>query len=165
MYPLHPIDFLPYHFFVWCGHTAIGLWVKETTWVFPIIETIHLMCLSIVLGTTIMVDLRLLGLGLHRSPTAQVARELEPWMLGALGMTVLTGAFLFMSESIRLSVSGPFFVKMMFFALALLVHFTIHWKATAPSTSDGAWFGKVAACLSLMCWFGVALSGRAIAFL
>ena len=164
MYPLHPIDFLPYHFFVWCGRTSIGLWVKQTTFVFPIIETLHLMCLSVVLGTTIMVDLRLLGFGLRRSPTPQIARELEPWMLGAVIMTALTGAMLFTSESIRLSVSGPFLYKMMFFVLALLVHFTIHWKATT-SVREGALLGKVAACVSLLCWFGVALSGRAIAFL
>jgi len=105
------------------------------------------------------------GSGLRLTPVPQIARELEPWTLCALGVTVVTGACLFLSEAVRLSISEPFFYKMILFTLAILIHFTIHWKASMRGESQGAWFGKIAACLSLCSWLGVAMAGRAIAFL
>jgi hypothetical protein len=162
---MHAIDFLPYHFFVSCQNSFIGNWIKEATWIFAIIETIHIMGLSVLLGTTLVVDLRLLGFGLRRSTASQVSHELEPWTMATLIVVVGTGVCLYMSEAVRLSVSGPFFYKMIFFTIAILLHFTIHWRATSKNAIDGSTFGKVAACLSLVSWLSVALAGRAIAFL
>jgi hypothetical protein len=162
---IRPVDVVPYHFFVWCEQTNLAVAIKTSTWMFAIIETVHIMTLSILLGTTLVVDLRLLGFGLRRSATPQVAHELEPWTWVTLAITILTGICLFASEALKLSHSGPFFYKMVFFIAAILLHFTIHWKATMQGARDGAFYGKVAACLSLICWLGVALSGRAIAFL
>ena len=162
---MQPIDYLPYHFFVLCQNSAIGTWIKEATWIFAIMETIHIMGLSVLLGTTLVVDLRLLGFGLRRTSPSQVAHELEPWLWGTLIVVVGTGTCLFLSEAVRLAVSSPFFYKMIFFTIAILVHFTIHWRATSKKAIDGSMFGKVAACLSLISWLSVALAGRAIAFL
>ncbi len=88
---MRPVDILPHAFFVWCQHSLLGLWVDQTAHVFTIIETIHIMSYTILLGTTVMVDLRLLGLGKWRSSTPEVAHELEPWMLATLVTAVFTG--------------------------------------------------------------------------
>jgi hypothetical protein len=157
-------SFVPVAFFDWCEQTLVGHWLRTSTWGFATIETVHIIGLALVLGTTLVIDLRLLGYGLRRQPVTQIARELAPWTYTALVFTMVSGSCLFLAEAFRLGKSQPFFLKMIFFASAILIHFTIHWKATSPGARDGAWWGKLAACLSLICWLGVALSGRAIAF-
>jgi hypothetical protein len=156
---------LPISFFHWCEAVWPGKWIKEATWVFAIVETIHIMVLAILLGSIFVIDLRLLGVGMKRRSPATLARDLSPWNLTAIVLMLITGIMLFMSEAVRLSQSGPFFYKIVFLLLALIVHFTITRTSTRPGVPEGATLGKVAACLSLFFWFGVAFAGRAIAFL
>jgi len=158
------LRFIPMGFFQWCEAVWPGHWIREATWIFAITETIHIMVLAVLLGTIFVVDLRLLGMGLKRRSAAQLAKDLMPWTLTSMVLMVLTGIPLFMSEAVRLADSVPFFYKMFFLALALITHFTIYRSSTQPGRAEGAGLGKVAACLSLACWFGVAIAGRAIAF-
>ena len=162
---IQPINILPYSFFAWSQQTWFGHWIETQQWVFAITETIHILAFTILLGTTLCVDMRLLGFGMRRQPTARIAHDLNPWMWAALAVTVVTGILMYLSEAERLSISAPFFYKIIFFLCAIVLHFTIHRKATSPGGIDGAWFGKLAACLSLIFWLGVALAGRAIGFI
>lgn len=159
------IHFLPLAFFRWCENEFIGNWIKESTWVFAIVETIHIMALAMLLGTIFIVDIRLLGFGMRRQSPAQLAKDLAPWTLTGIALMILTGIPLFLSEATRLSSSGPFCFKMVFLVLALLIHFTIYRRATQPGSRQHEGINRLAGCLSLICWFGVALAGRAIAFL
>lgn len=155
---------LPYSFFDWCESTALGYWVKQTMWGFAIIETIHIMALAVLLGTMVVVDLRLLGFGLIKMKTGELDRLLKPWFWTSFFTMIVSGLCLFSGEAIRLGKSAPFAYKMLFVLLAVGVHLTIHKKAIARGV-DGASLGKAAAYLSLVCWLGIALAGRAIAFL
>jgi hypothetical protein len=123
------------------------------------------MALGMLIGTLLIVDLRLLGFGMRRQSVAQLARFLAPWTLLGVASMIITGIPMFMSEAIKLSRSSPFFYKMIFLFCAVTLHFTLHRKATAASARQGSGLGKLAASLSLICWLGVALAGRAIAFL
>lgn len=161
---MHLLNFLPASFFRWCQHTWIARYQADSLWAFAVIETIHILGLTVLLGTLLAMDLRLLGLSMRRYPTGQVARELTPLTLGALGLMVLTGIPMFMYQAIRYSTSTPFFIKMMFLLVAVSLHFTIHRKAIGQGINENARMGKVSACLSLACWLGVAFAGRAIAF-
>jgi len=78
---------------------------------------------------------------------------------------MVTGIMMFMSEALKLAQSGPFFYKIVFLFLALMVHFTLTRISTRPEAQEGTASAKIAACLSLFLWFGVAFAGRAIAFL
>lgn len=158
-------NFLPFVFFRWFEMEPVGHYIREATWIFAIIETLHIMALAVFLGTIFVVDLRLLGFGMKRQTPAEVARELAPWTLTSLAFMLLTGLALFSSEAIRMSTSSPFFYKIVFFTLGVIIHFTLYRKATQPNGNVGPGFAKLAGCLSLICWFGVALAGRAIAFL
>jgi len=157
-------NLLPYAFFDWCESTPLGDAVKQAMWSFAIVETVHIMALAVLLGTMVVIDLRLLGVGLKRMPTAELARLLSPWFWGSFFVMVVSGSCLFMAEAIHLSTSGPFTYKMTFVLIAVAVHLTIHRRVIASGV-DGAVLGKFAAGLSLTCWLGVALAGRAIAFL
>jgi hypothetical protein len=156
---------LPAWFFTLCENSWLGSWFKHAQWLFAIDETFRIMALGMLIGTLVIVDLRLLGLGMRRQSVPQLAGFLAPWTLLGVALMIITAVPLFMSEAIKLSGSSPFFYKMIFLVCAITLHFTLHRKATASSTRQGSGLGKLAACLSLICWLGVALAGRAIAFL
>jgi uncharacterized membrane protein len=159
------LNFLPVSFFSWCENVPPGLWIRNAKWAFAIIETVHIMALTVLLGTLIVVDLRLLGFGMRRQSAAYLARLLAPWTWSALLTMVVTGIGLFASEANRLSQSGPFAFKMLLLVLAVGTHFTIHSRVTRNGITSSAGIAKAAACLSIALWLGVALAGRAIPFL
>jgi hypothetical protein len=156
---------LPSWFFWQCENTWPGVWFKHAQWFFAVDETFHIMALGMLIGTLVIVDLRLLGFGMRRQSVPELAGYLGPWTLLGVAAMIITGVPLFMSEAVKLSNSSPFFFKMIFLCCAATLHFTLHRKAISSSTTKGSWLGKLAACLSLMCWLSVALAGRAIAFL
>jgi hypothetical protein len=156
---------LPGWFFSLCETTLPGSWFKNARWFFAIDETFHIMALGMLIGTLVIVDLRLLGFGMRRQSVSELSKYLAPWTLFGVALMIVTGVPLFMSEAIRLSRSSPFFYKMIFLVCAVTLHFTLHRKVTASSARQGSGLGKLAASLSLICWLGVALAGRAIAFL
>lgn len=156
---------LPAWFFALCEYHWPGSWFKNARWFFAVDETFHIMALGMLIGTLVIIDLRLLGFGMRRQSVAQLSRFLGPWTLFGVASMIATGIPLFMSEAIKLSRSSPFFYKMIFLICAITLHFTLHRKATASGTRQDSGLGKLAASLSLLCWLGVALAGRAIAFL
>src|SRR5579871_4783521 len=92
---MHLAKFLPSDFFQWCQHTWIGRFEAESLWAFAIIETIHILGLTVLLGTLLVVDLRLLGLGMRRQSVPELSKELAPLTLGALVLMIFTGVPLF----------------------------------------------------------------------
>lgn len=156
---------LPRAFFIFCETTWPGSYLVKSQWGFAIVETFHIMALGMLLGTLAIVDLRLLGFGMRRQTPAQLYQDLSPWTWFGVVLMACTGIPLFMSEAERLSASVPFFYKMVFLFLALITHFTLHRRAALSGTAVGSGLGKLAGAVSLVCWLGVALAGRAIAFL
>ena len=65
------------------------------------IEAVHLLALSVLGGAVLIVDLRLLGLGLKNRSASELWREARPWMIGALAVMIATGVPLFLSEPIK----------------------------------------------------------------
>ena len=156
---------IPSWFFFLCENSLPGSWFKNARWFFAVDETFHIMALGMLIGTLVIVDLRLLGLGMRRQSVSELARYLAPWTLLGVASMIITGVPLFMSEAVKLSRSSPFFYKMIFLCCAVTLHFTLHRKAISSITRQDSGLGKLAASLSLICWLGVALAGRAIAFL
>jgi len=157
------MDLLP--FFQWCYDTTLGQTIRESTWIFPLIEATHLVGFGLTLGSVLLVDLRLLGAGLSRQPPAQLADSVQPWFLGGVALMFVTGFTLFMSESIKCYYSPAFWIKMSCLFLALVFMFTFRRRAMRTSAaSDATTAGRVAAFVSLSLWFGVAWGGRWIGF-
>ena len=125
----------------------------------PVVESIHLIGVTLLLGTIAIVDLRLLGLGLRHLKISAVAEAMEPWTLAGMVTVGITGPLLFAWDSTRYLKNPAFMVKMVLLAAALGVHFTVHRQVVR----DEARRGKFAAMLSLLLWSSVLLAGRAIA--
>jgi uncharacterized membrane protein YhdT len=130
-----------------------------------VIEAFHLVGLGITAGAVLLVDLRLLGVGLSRQPLAQLSADAQPWLLGSLTLMFASGIPLFLSEAIKCYHSFPFWVKMTSLLLALLFTFTIRRRVTQTGLgSHRPQLGRLTALLSLGLWFGVAWGGRWIGF-
>jgi hypothetical protein len=152
-------------FFQWCYQTPVGETIRESTWLFPVIEACHLLGLGLTVGAVLLVDLRLLGLGLSRQPVAKLAAGAQPWLLGSLTLMFASGFPLFLSEAIKCYYSFPFWVKMTSLFLALLFTFTVRRRVTQTGiAADRPLLGRSIALTSLVLWFGVAWGGRWIGF-
>jgi hypothetical protein len=157
------MDLLP--FFQWCYQTPIGEGIRNSTWLFPVIEACHLLGFGVTVGAASIVDLRLLGVGLSKQPVAQLSAGAEPWMLGSVTVMFASGIPLFLSESIKCLYSVPFWIKMTCLFLVLLFTFTIRRRVTrADLISKRPLSGPLTAMISLALWFGVAWGGRWIGF-
>jgi hypothetical protein len=152
-------------FFQWCEQSAIGEAIRRSAWLFPVIEAIHLLGLGFIGGAVLVVDLRLLGLGLRRQSVAQLARDAQPWLIGSLIVMITTGTLLFTSEAIKCYYHLAFWVKMTSLFLAIVFTFTVQRKVTiADETRVGPLWSKVVALVSVMLWSGVGIGGRWIGF-
>lgn len=152
-------------FFEWCGDTAVGITIRDSVWLFPVIECVQLLGLAMLGGAVLVVDMRLLSLGLRRHPVAQLAREAQPWLVGSLLVMLVTGVLLFTSETLRVYYSPPFWWKLRLLLLAMLFTFTVRRKVVrSDEASLPPFVGKLVAVISLSLWFGVGFSGRWVAF-
>ena len=152
-------------FFQWVESTRMHEVISSSSWAFAVIESVHLLALAVIGGTVLIVDLRLLGLGLREQPIARVAREVFPWFVGSLIVMIITGVGLFMSEAIKCYDSRPFWVKMASLLLAMIFAFTVRRKVALAAEGHvrPIWL-KVVAVVSLALWFAVGASGRWIGF-
>ena len=152
-------------FFQWCEQSGIGEAIRKSAWLFPLIEAIHLLGLGLIGGAVLVVDLRLLGLGLRRQSVAQLARDAQPWLIGSLVLMIITGSLLFLSEAIKCYYHPAFWLKMTSLFLAIVFTFTVQRKVTmADQTRVRPLWGKVVALVSVLLWSGVGIGGRWIGF-
>lgn len=151
--------------FRWLEDTGVGRAIRDSIWLFPLIEGVHLAAFALIGGAIVLVDLRLLGLGLRRQPIAVVAREAQPWFLGGLAVMIASGALLFLSEAVKCYYSQPFWVKMSALFLAILFTFTVRRRVvTADEVPARPVRGRLVALASLALWGTVAWGGRWIGF-
>jgi len=136
--------------------TAIAEFIK-VSWLFPVIQSVHLIGITLLVGTIALMDLRRLGLVLRRHEISALATDLSPWTAAGFLTIFLTGPLLFWADLGRYLVNPAFVVKMILLAVALVSHLTIHRAAVTPATQ------RLAALISLMLWAAVVLAGRAIA--
>jgi hypothetical protein len=152
-------------FFEWCETLWLGQFVVGSAWLFPVIESVHLLGLALLGGSIFLVDFRLLGLGLKDRAVAELARDARPWMIGGLIAMVLTGVPLFLSEPIKCYYSTAFWIKMTTLPIALAFAFTVRTRVTRTEpVRNTARRQKLVGALSIALWFTVAAAGRWIGF-
>lgn len=153
------------HLFRWIRHTPLSLYIQHSTWDFAVIEMFHLLGLAIFGSAILLVNLRLLGLGLRRQPAAQVAKDILPVLLVGLGTMVISGLLMVTAYPMKYYFNPWFRWKMLFLAVAAAFYFVLH-RATVRSDQNlpSSFARKLAAVLSLVLWLCVALAGRAIGF-
>jgi uncharacterized protein DUF6644 len=152
-------------FFQWCEQSGVGDTIRRSSWLFPLIEAIHLLGLGMIGGAVLVVDLRLLGLGLRRQSPAQLTRDAQPWLIGSLLLMGITGGLLFLSEAIKCYYHDAFWFKMASLFLAIVFTFTIQRRVImAGETQLSPVRSKLVALISILLWSGVGIGGRWIGF-
>jgi hypothetical protein len=119
----------------------------KNSFLFPAVQSMHLIGIAVLVGTIVLVDLEVLGFGIRRR-----AAPLGRWMWTGFAVISITGPILFLADTVRYLSNPAFLLKMVFLTAALALHFTIHRRPTKP-----------AAVLSIILWTCVVIGGRAIA--
>jgi hypothetical protein len=82
-------------FLQWLANTQFSTVMRESTWAEPIVESIHVLTLTLFLGFAMLLDLRLLGVVLTRKRVSEVLAQFNPWLFGGFAVMVITGTLLF----------------------------------------------------------------------
>ena len=147
-------------FFQWLQYTPLAQTIRHSAALIALLEIVHLIGLALLLGTILMVDLSMLGLGIGRQPVSRIARELNSFTVTGLTIMLVSGPLILSSEALRCYKTPAFWVKMALLAITIAFHFTIHRRVAMAEPHPNA---RIVAILSLALWFGVALAGKGIA--
>jgi hypothetical protein len=146
----------------------VGAAVRESIWLFPAIETLHLLGMALLVTTIIVFDLRLLGWILPQVRVSVFSRRLLPWTWLGFLLQVVTGLLLFSSETAKVYTNPAFRLKMMLILLAgiqaLLFHFTIYRRVTSWDDSITPLAAKLSGIISILLWLAIVAAGRFIGF-
>jgi hypothetical protein len=149
--------------FEWLQHSYLAETIRHSAALIATLEIIHLIGMTLLLGTVLMVDLSLLGRGIGRYPASRVARELNGWTITGLAVLLATGPLILISEAVKCYKTPAFWTKMALLTIAVTLHFTVHRRVTLDESISAHGSGRAVAGLSLALWIGVALAGKAIA--
>lgn len=149
--------------FEWFESSGLGLVVRESVWLFPVIEAAHLLGLSLLGGAVLLVDLRLLGYGLTGTSTAALARHARPWLTLAVAIMLATGVPLFLSEAVKCYYSPSFWVKMTTLPIALVFTYAVRQRVAESETTPRG-LAAFTGATSMALWVVVAAAGRWIGF-
>jgi hypothetical protein len=153
----------------WLSVTALSELIKNVTWIIPSVQTVHIICISILFGAAAMVDFRVLGLAMRSQTATAMSRRLIPYIWGTLPVLLVTGAILIIGEPVRSLESPAFQIKMVLLAFAIALTLTVQ-KSLAADAPMGAGPNertspeKLLAVLSLAIWICIIFAGRYIAY-
>ena len=143
-----------------------GVYLRESTFGFSILLTIHVVSMCIFLGLIVMMDLRLLGVANLRTRASEVQRRLFPWQMVGFVIMVITGIMLVWAQPLRYYGKTFFWWKMFLMVLAGINAGIIH-LITHRTGLESAWESRgarLAGAASLVLWAGVLALGRLVAF-
>ena len=149
--------------------SSLGTAIRESSTLFPWIESLHVLMIATVVGTIVMVDLRLIGFSAHRRGARQLIVEMLPFTWVAFAVAAITGSLLFVSNATGYAESLPFRCKLVAIAIAginmAIFHMTAYrkigeWDDALP-TPAGA---RIAGITSLMLWVLIVFLGRWIGY-
>jgi hypothetical protein len=154
-----------YPFFKWVDETWVSKVINDSKWLFPAIEGIHIVALALLFGTVIVLNLRLLGIGVQQRPASELLRELQPWTLCSLIVILTTGILLFAAEATKSFRSTPFRIKMVLLVSAIAFHYLVSQKIVDRDTGQThPVLARSAAVFAIALWVSVGFAGRAIGF-
>ncbi|HEY7449341.1 MAG TPA: DUF6644 family protein [Vicinamibacterales bacterium] len=150
-------------FFQMLNDLTLSATIRESIWISPVVNVLHLLALVVFAGAVLIVDLRLLGRGAREQPLARVAGDAQPWLIaGFLGLLV-TGIPQLISNAMREYYSAFFWFKMEVMVVALIYTFTLRRKVTlADEARVGPFWSKVTGLVSIALWALVAIPARLI---
>ncbi len=155
--------------FEWLAGTALATAISQGAAAFPMLEVVHVLAITTVVGTIAIVDLRLLGYRSHRRGVRQLIGDVLPYTWGAFAVALVAGALLFISSAPKYAHNVEFKVKMLLIVVAAVnmgfFHLTIYrrveeWDERLPPPLAA----RIAGATSLSLWISVIFLGRWVGF-
>jgi hypothetical protein len=150
-------------------NSPLGIYIAESAWAFPTLETIHVVALVTVFGTIAVMDMRMIGLASLGRPLTEVSRDTLRFTWAAFVVAAITGTLLFTSKASYYMVNPWFLSKMAIMGFAglnmLLFHSTV-WKKVREFDMAKVIPSRVriAGMISLGAWLLIIVCGRMIGF-
>lgn len=157
-------------FFYDLQNSPVAVWVNTAGPTYPIVESLHVIALSLVFGTILIVDLRLLGFASMSRPFTRVAHDLLKATWVGFALAVVTGVLLFLPNAGSLYLNTPFQIKMVLLVLAGINMFIFElitarnvgvWDLSSPPPNAA----RIAGLLSIGLWLAIIVCGRLIGFM
>jgi hypothetical protein len=152
----------------WLENTSWAVAIRQSVWLYPALEVVHIVGIVLLVGTAFMFDLRLLSLA-RELPVKSLANYLLTWSRRGLLLVVPSGILLFITNPLDLGYDPTFWLKMILLVVAGLNALVFH-KYTLPlasawnTDSDAPTSAKTAAVLSIMLWLAIIFCGRWLAY-
>jgi hypothetical protein len=152
----------------WLYATPLSTSIRETGWLIPAVQSIHILAIAIVIGSALVSDLRLAGVLATDEAPSTVVRRYLPWMWGALLVLLLTGIVMILAEPGRTLTNTVFWTKMLLVLSAFTLTLFFRKPLLDPRfrADHGGWWRatKPAAWASLAVWVAIIFCGRWIAY-
>ncbi len=158
------MDLLP--LFKWMEASALAKMVGQSEYLSAALGVTHLLALTIFAGSILVVDVRLLGSGMSKTPLARIARDAQPWLIGSFLMLLITGFPQVVSLAMKQYYSPFFWWKMAGIVVGLIFTFTLRRSLTqAEEGRVNPLVLKAAGLFSILLWTGVTVGARLIGLL
>jgi hypothetical protein len=153
---------------VWLETSGLAVAMRQWTWLYPIVEIVHIVGFVILVGSAFMFDARLLGWS-RAVPVSALERHLLTWARRSLVLIAPTGAMMFAAHATEMAENPALRLKLVLLAAALLNAAVFHrWPFRTVGDWDtevaGPGAARAAGVLSLALWTGVIACGRLIAY-
>jgi hypothetical protein len=149
--------------------SGFGTTIRESDYAYSIIESVHVIAITVVVGTIAMLDLRMLGVVLRPVAITRIARAVLPLTWFGFTIMFISGFLLFWAEAAKMYTNPAFRMKLVLLALVglnpLIFHTTVYRRVHEWETLPvSPWRARAAAFLSLALWGSIIIAGRAIAY-
>lgn len=152
------------NFALWLSETPLSIALTDSELAFPALESLHVIALTLVVGSIGVIDLRLLGLASKQRDPAELIRSILPVTWVAFGLAAITGLLLFTANPISYASNFYFIGKLGLLALAGLNMALFHVFAHRHLANSAARTPKVSGAVSLILWVAIVAFGRWIGF-
>jgi uncharacterized membrane protein len=155
-------------FTLWLASTPLSTLIQEKLWIIPAVQSIHILALTVVLGSVFMLELRVFDLAGRSQTIMDIERRFLPWLWGALLVMAVSGVLLLIGEPDRSLRNPAFWIKMglLAVAVALTVIFANSVRRNGYTAEKLARQSSVRllAALTVFVWCAIAVAGRWIAY-
>ena len=150
-----------HQFALWLASTPPSVFLQEhNAWAIPAIQSVHIVGIGLVMGSVLMIDLRILGLAWTDQTLGQTSGRFGPWLTGSLWLLLATGLLMVVGEPVRELVSFSFWLKMALVAVGTVA--AVAFQRALRREEGGSM--KTLAVLTFLVWIAVIFLGRLIAY-
>jgi uncharacterized membrane protein len=148
------------HLCRWLQNNSFIAVINGTAWTAAVLEIVHYFSMFILVGSMVIVDLRVLGLVGRRQDATQLADRLFPWMWISLALNFLSGFFMFAGSATAYYHNDIFYDKVLVIVLAIVASLIVQQKVRKWNQlpSMPVW-AKLVAVLSIGLWIGAIIAG------